>query len=69
MLPLLMLTDQKLMPLAVCLTGRSRSSITIPGLQTLVVIGALVSVLPIVAVLIALQRCWKSDAAAGSFLL
>lgn len=69
MLPLLVLTDQKLMPLTVGLTGWSQASITIPGLQTLVVIGALVSVLPIVAVFIALQRYWRSGAAAGSVLL
>ena len=69
MLPLLVLTDQKLMPLTVGLTGWSQASITIPGLQTLVVIGALVSILPIVAVFIALQRYWKSGAAAGSVLL
>ena len=69
MLPLLVLTDQKLMPLTVGLTGWSQASITIPGLQTLVVIGALVLILPIVAVFIALQRYWKSGAAAGSVLL
>lgn len=69
MLPLLVLTDQKLMPLTVGLTGWNQASITIPGLQTLVVIGALISVIPIVVVFVSLQRYWKSGAAAGSVLL
>ena len=65
LLPLLVLTDQKLMPLTVGLTGWSQSSITIPGLQVLVVTGSLVSVVPVVAVFIALQRFWRSGLTAG----
>jgi multiple sugar transport system permease protein len=65
MLPLPVLTDQKLMPLTVGLTGWSQSSITIPGLQILTVIGSLVSVIPIMIVFVTLQRFWKAGISAG----
>jgi multiple sugar transport system permease protein len=65
LLPLLVLTDQELMPLTVGLTGWSQSSITIPGLQVLVVTGSLVSVVPVVAVFLGLQRFWRSGLTAG----
>lgn len=64
-LPLLVLTDQELMPLTVGLTGWSQSSISIPGLQILTVVGSLVSVIPIAIVFLALQRFWKSGLTAG----
>lgn len=65
LLPLLVLTDQNLMPLTVGLTGWSQSSITIPGLQILTVVGSLVSVVPIAIVFVALQRFWRSGLTAG----
>jgi len=65
MLPLLVLTDQTLMPLTVGLTGWNQSSITIPGLQILTVVGSLVSVVPIMIVFLALQRFWKAGISAG----
>lgn len=66
LLPLLVLTDSELMPLTVGLTGWSQSSITIPGLQILTVVGSLVSVIPIAIVFVALQRYWKTGLTAGS---
>ncbi len=65
LLPLLVLTDQELMPLTVGLTGWSQASITIPGLQVLTVVGSLVSVIPIAIVFLSLQRYWKSGLTAG----
>jgi multiple sugar transport system permease protein len=65
LLPLLVLTDQDLMPLTVGLTGWSQTSITIPGLQILTVVGSLVSVIPIAAVFLSLQRFWRSGLTAG----
>ena len=65
LLPLLVLTDSELMPLTVGLTGWSQSSITIPGLQILTVVGSLVSVIPIAIVFVALQRYWKTGLTAG----
>jgi multiple sugar transport system permease protein len=65
LLPLLVLTDQELMPLTVGLTGWNQASITIPGLQILTVIGSLVSIIPIAVVFLSLQRFWKSGVTAG----
>lgn len=65
LLPLLVLTDQELMPLTVGLTGWSQASITIPSLQTLTIVGSLVSVVPIAIAFVSLQRFWKSGLTAG----
>lgn len=65
LLPLLVLTDQSLMPLTVGLTGWNQASITIPGLQILTVVGSLVSVIPIAVVFVSLQRFWRSGVTAG----
>ena len=65
MLPLLVISDARLMPVTVGLSGWSQAAITIPGLQTLVVVGALVSIIPIVVVFVSLQRFWRSGLAAG----
>ena len=65
MLPLLVLSDARLQPVTVGLSGWSQASITIPGLQTLVVIGSLVSIIPIIVVFVSLQRYWKTGLAAG----
>lgn len=64
-LPLLVLTDQELMPLTVGLTGWSQASITIPGLRILTVVGSLVSVIPIAIVFLSLQRFWRAGLTAG----
>lgn len=65
-LPLLVLTDSSLMPLTVGLTGWSQASITVPGLQTLTIVGSLVSVIPIAIVFLSLQRFWRAGLTAGS---
>lgn len=65
-LPLLVLTDSSLMPLTVGLAGWNQSSITIPGLQILTVVGSLVSVIPIAIVFLSLQRFWRAGLTAGS---
>ncbi|GAA2725210.1 carbohydrate ABC transporter permease [Cellulomonas aerilata] len=66
LLPLLVLTDVELMPLTVGLTGWNQASITIPGLQILTVVGSMISVVPIAAVFLALQRFWRAGLTAGS---
>ncbi|MFD2840698.1 carbohydrate ABC transporter permease [Populibacterium corticicola] len=65
MLPLLVLNDVKLQPITVGLSGWNQASMTVPGLQTLVIVGALVSVVPVAIVFLSLQRFWKSGLAAG----
>ncbi|WP_410812749.1 carbohydrate ABC transporter permease [Micromonospora sp. 067-2] len=65
-LPLLVLNDTHLMPLTVGLHSWNANASRIPGLQALTVVGALVSVVPIVAVFLSLQRFWKTGLATGS---
>lgn len=69
MLPLLVLRDPSLQPVTVGLSGWSQAAITVPGLQTLVIIGALISIIPIILVFVSLQRYWRSGLAAGSLKL
>ncbi len=65
MLPLLVISDARLQPVTVGLSGWSQAAITIPGLQTLVIVGSLISILPIIIVFISLQRFWRSGLSAG----
>ncbi|GCE76560.1 carbohydrate ABC transporter permease [Cellulomonas biazotea] len=66
MLPLLVLSDARLQPVTVGLSGWSQAAITVPGLQTLVVVGALISIIPIIVVFVSLQRFWKSGLSTGA---
>jgi multiple sugar transport system permease protein len=59
LLPVLVLNDSSLWPVTVGLSGWNQSSVTIPGLQTLTIIGALMSILPLVVIFVSLQRYWK----------
>ncbi|MGL3149496.1 carbohydrate ABC transporter permease [Microbacterium sp. A82] len=65
MLPLLVLSDARLQPVTVGLSGWSQAAITIPGLQSLVIIGALISIIPIIVIFISLQRFWRSGLTMG----
>lgn len=65
-LPLVMLQDQKLFPVTLGLfTWQSQIS-RLPELQTLVVVGAVVAVVPLVIMFLALQRFWQSGLSAGA---
>lgn len=65
MLPLLVLSDARLQPVTVGLSGWSQAAITIPGLQSLVIVGALISIVPIIVIFISLQRFWRSGLSMG----
>ena len=65
LLPLLVLTERKLMPLTVGLTGWEQSSTSVAGLQGLVISGSLVSVVPIALVFVSLQRYWRQGLTTG----
>ena len=65
MLPLLVLSDARLQPVTVGLSGWSQAAITIPGLQSLVIIGALISIIPIIVIFFSLQRFWRSGLSMG----
>ncbi|MEV8596337.1 carbohydrate ABC transporter permease [Streptomyces sp. NPDC052012] len=66
LLPLIMLQDEKLYPVTLGLfTWQSQTS-RLPELQTLTIVGALVSVVPIVLTFLLLQRYWRAGLAAGA---
>ncbi|MET7290099.1 carbohydrate ABC transporter permease [Streptomyces sp. NPDC005573] len=66
LLPLVMLQDDSLYPVTLGLfTWQSQTS-RLPVLQTLTIVGALVSVVPIVLTFLLLQRYWRAGLAAGA---
>ena len=66
MLPFIMLGDDKLFPVTVGLSGLLNQGATQPAMYTSVVTGALLSVVPLVALFLALQRYWRVDLGAGA---
>ncbi|WP_411722357.1 carbohydrate ABC transporter permease [Mycetocola sp.] len=66
MLPYIMLGDDQLFPLTVGLSGLLNQGATAPALYTLVITGALISVIPLILLFLLLQRFWKVDLAAGA---
>jgi multiple sugar transport system permease protein len=66
MLPYIMLGDDKLFPLTVGLSGLLNQGASVPSMYTLVIMGALLSIIPLIAMFLLLQRFWKVDLAAGA---
>lgn len=66
MLPYIMLGDDHLFPITVGLNGLLNQGATAPALYTLVLAGALLSIIPLVIMFLFLQRYWKVDLAAGA---
>ncbi|SDS04175.1 carbohydrate ABC transporter permease [Paraoerskovia marina] len=66
MLPYIMLGDDKLYPLTVGLSGLLNQGASQPALYTLVITGALLSIIPLIALFLTLQRYWQVDLAAGA---
>jgi multiple sugar transport system permease protein len=65
-LPLIMLQNQKLYPVTLGLyTWQSQVS-RAPDLQVLVVVGSLISVIPLMIMFLSLQRFWRSGLSAGA---
>ncbi|MEU4690227.1 carbohydrate ABC transporter permease [Actinoplanes sp. NPDC023714] len=65
MLPYIMLGDDRLYPITVGLNGLLNQGANQPAMYTAVVTGALVSIIPLIALFLALQRYWQVDLAAG----
>ncbi|GIE87611.1 carbohydrate ABC transporter permease [Actinoplanes regularis] len=65
MLPYIMLGNDKLYPLTVGLNGLLNQGASQPSMYTAVVTGALVSIIPLIALFLTLQRYWQVDLAAG----
>jgi multiple sugar transport system permease protein len=65
MLPYIMLGDDRLYPITVGLNGLLNQGASQPSMYTSVVTGALLSIVPLVALFLTLQRYWQVDLAAG----
>jgi multiple sugar transport system permease protein len=65
MLPYIMLGDDKLYPITVGLSGLLNQGASQPAMYTSVVTGALLSIIPLIALFLTLQRYWQVDLAAG----
>ena len=66
MLPYIMLGNDSLFPLTVGLNGLLNQGASTPALYTLVITGALLSIVPLVLIFLVLQRYWRVDLAAGA---
>ncbi|MGF9648286.1 carbohydrate ABC transporter permease [Pseudarthrobacter oxydans] len=66
MLPYIMLGDDHLFPITVGLNGLLNQGASAPALYTLVLAGALLSIIPLVIMFLLLQRYWRVDLAAGA---
>lgn len=66
LLPYVMLGDDRLFPLTVGLSGLLNQGAGQPALYTSVITGALLSIVPLVALFLLLQRFWRVDIAAGA---
>jgi multiple sugar transport system permease protein len=68
-LPLMVLNDNSLFPVTLGLVFWNQQAIADPNLQSLVVVGSLLSILPLAVMFFTLQRYWRSGLAAGSVKL
>lgn len=64
-LPLVMLQNQKLYPVTLGLFTWNSQFNQAPELQSYVIVGALISVIPLILAFVGLQRFWQSGLAAG----
>jgi multiple sugar transport system permease protein len=65
LLPLVMLTNDKLYPITLGLFVWNSQIARDPNLKTVVLIGSLLSVIPLILAFLALQRFWRSGLGAG----
>ncbi|MFE3636143.1 carbohydrate ABC transporter permease [Streptomyces sp. NPDC059168] len=66
LLPLVMLQDDDLYPVTLGLFSWQSQTSRLPQLQTLTIVGALISVVPIVLTFLLLQRYWRAGLSAGA---
>jgi multiple sugar transport system permease protein len=66
MLPYIMLGNDQLFPITVGLSGLLNQGATVPAMYTLVITGALLSIVPLIILFLLLQRFWRVDLAAGA---
>lgn len=66
LLPFIMLSDDERFPVTVGLYTLLNQGSTQPALYSLVITGSLLSIIPLVALFLSLQRYWRTDLLAGS---
>lgn len=66
LLPFIMLSDDRTFPVTVGLYTMLNQGNTTPALYTLVITGSLLSILPLVALFLSLQRYWRVDLLTGA---
>nr|WP_045748236.1 MULTISPECIES: carbohydrate ABC transporter permease [Actinoplanes] len=66
LLPLIMLGNERLFPVTLGLYSWNTQVNQIPELRMLVIVGALISILPLIVAFLFLQRFWRSGLGAGS---
>ena len=66
LLPCIMLGNENKFPLTVGCTRCSAAGRTSPALYSLVVIGSLLSIIPLMVLFLAWQRYWRTDIASGA---
>ena len=66
MLPYIMLGDDSLFPITVGLSTLMNQGASQPAMYTTVITGALVSMIPLIALFLLLQKYWQSDLTGGA---
>jgi multiple sugar transport system permease protein len=66
LLPFIMLSDENKFPITVGLYTLLNRGSTAPALYSLVVTGAMLSIIPLIIVFLVLQRYWRTDIASGA---
>jgi multiple sugar transport system permease protein len=66
LLPFVMLSSDRRFPVTVGLFTLLNQGQTVPALYSVVIIGVLVSILPLIALFLLLQRYWRLDLVSGS---
>lgn len=66
LLPLIMLSDERLFPVTLGLYSWNTQVNQLPQLRGLVIVGALLSILPLVVAFLFLQRFWRNGIGAGA---
>jgi len=66
LLPFIMLSDENKFPITVGLFTLLNRGSSAPALYSLVVTGALLSIVPLIILFLALQRYWRTDIASGA---
>ena len=66
MLPYIMLGNDQLFPITVGLNGLLNQGASAPSMYTLVITGALLSIIPLIVMFLLLQRFWRVDLSAGA---